>query len=262
MKRKAFTLIELLVVIAIIAILAAILFPVFARAREQARKTSCLSNMKQIGTASMMYVQDYDESYDDSRVSTNALDGAGCSQIGTTVGYLGGPLITCYGIRLYSPGTSTTTQVPAGYPARLLPYVKNLQIFLCPSDNMQGRWITGSERCSYYERHAHNAYAEIYGASVKMSDVMRPAGLALFMEEAWHAGAPNPYMWDNSLGNVGPKGVNATFYDGHAKWLQVNYVTGTNGISPYDINWFFSSPTSPPLADQHYNFAKDPYDTQ
>ena len=61
--RLGFTLIELLVVIAIIAILAAILFPVFAQAREKARSISCLSNMKQIGTAAMMYVQDYDERF-------------------------------------------------------------------------------------------------------------------------------------------------------------------------------------------------------
>lgn len=60
-RKRAFTLIELLVVIAIIAILAAILFPVFAQAREAARKTSCLSNLKQIGTAAMMYEQDYEE---------------------------------------------------------------------------------------------------------------------------------------------------------------------------------------------------------
>jgi len=61
MKKRGFTLIELLVVIAIIAILAAILFPVFGKAREQARKATCQSNLKQLGLASFMYVQDWDE---------------------------------------------------------------------------------------------------------------------------------------------------------------------------------------------------------
>src|ERR1700709_633172 len=62
-RRRGFTLIELLVVIAIIAILAAILFPVFAQAREKARAITCVSNQKQIGTAIMMYLQDYDETF-------------------------------------------------------------------------------------------------------------------------------------------------------------------------------------------------------
>jgi prepilin-type N-terminal cleavage/methylation domain-containing protein/prepilin-type processing-associated H-X9-DG protein len=74
--RAGFTLIELLVVIAIIAILAAILFPVFAQAREAARKTQCISNLKQIGTAMQMYVQDYDEVYPPSNYRIYNADGS------------------------------------------------------------------------------------------------------------------------------------------------------------------------------------------
>src|SRR6202044_2312019 len=76
--RKAFTLIELLVVIAIIAILAAILFPVFAKAREKARQTTCTSNMKQLGLAVLQYVQDYDESMPTGRFGDSSV---GCSGI-------------------------------------------------------------------------------------------------------------------------------------------------------------------------------------
>src|SRR5262244_1186888 len=92
-KRNGFTLIELLVVIAIIAILAAILFPVFARAREKARQTSCLSNTKQLGLSHLMYQQDYDE---------------------TSV-------------------TSWSYGFPGEFSWYVQPYMKNLQILFCPS---------------------------------------------------------------------------------------------------------------------------------
>ncbi len=99
--RRGFTLIELLVVIAIIAILAAILFPVFARAREKARQSSCLSNVKQLGLGLLMYAQDYDERM-------------------------------AYYYRYYPPGST----VLYWWGDLLQPYVKNYQILECPS----GSW--------------------------------------------------------------------------------------------------------------------------
>lgn len=98
-QERGFTLIELLVVIAIIAILAAILFPVFAQARESARKTSCLSNTKQIGMATLMYVQDYDETF----------------PINLYMGFEPGPCV-------YTAWTA------------IQPYSKNTQLFTCPSN--------------------------------------------------------------------------------------------------------------------------------
>jgi len=112
--RGGFTLIELLVVIAIIAILAAILFPVFAQAREKARATACLSNSKQIGTAVMMYVQDYDEMY-----PCNSWDKP---HIGTT-----------------DNTTGRDTRSIVQWPWRIMPYLKNKQVFVCPSDPKQGK---------------------------------------------------------------------------------------------------------------------------
>ncbi len=117
-NRSAFTLIELLVVIAIIAILAAILFPAFARARENARKASCMSNMKQMGLASAQYVQDYDEKLyphrtggDSSSVTNNPF--VATAPAGTITG---GATQRVFWISL------------------LQPYIKSTQVFACPSN--------------------------------------------------------------------------------------------------------------------------------
>src|SRR5438046_3137064 len=106
-RRAAFTLIELLVVIAIIAILSAILFPVFAQARDKARSTACLSNMRQIGTAITMYVQDYDE-----RVFFRSTANIDSTRIHTA-----------------------TSGNPLKWWNMLMPYVKNGQVYQCPSDS-------------------------------------------------------------------------------------------------------------------------------
>ncbi len=116
--KKGFTLIELLVVIAIIAILAAILFPVFGRARENARRSSCQSNVKQIGLGFKQYIQDYDEKYPVAIVQSDAN-------------------------ATFDPGDS-------GWAAAMQPYMKSTQIFQCPSETNPPNASTSATNASGY----------------------------------------------------------------------------------------------------------------
>jgi prepilin-type N-terminal cleavage/methylation domain-containing protein/prepilin-type processing-associated H-X9-DG protein len=127
MSRRGFTLIELLVVIAIIAILAAILFPVFAQARDKARAASCLSNVKQLALAFNMYAQDYDESLPFWAPQCHSI-GASAVTCGRVVtGNLAATAAD--GAPYLSPGYAGSL-----WPYGLQPYIKNANIFGCPSD--------------------------------------------------------------------------------------------------------------------------------
>jgi prepilin-type N-terminal cleavage/methylation domain-containing protein len=134
MKTRAFTLIELLVVIAIIAILAAILFPVFAQAREKARATSCISNQHQIGLAIVMYRSDYDEINPRYRLCPDTPGDSLCANASTTVS--SGPneiWWAPYDTNLGPEPTPLPTNYQGVLAGFLQPYVKNQQIFRCPS---------------------------------------------------------------------------------------------------------------------------------
>ena len=203
MRKNAFTLIELLVVIAIIAILAAILFPVFAQAREKARQTTCLSNLKQIGTATMMYVQDYDEQFYPHRFNCRDAGGA----FTTCPQYLNG-----------STRTQDSAHLTGGAEFRyywvylLQPYVKNYGLFKCPSN--PGAFVPGATSaptCAAagctgtgyggQNSYAHNdawmspagSFADPNGnpASVAQASVARPAGTILVTEGTYYGGVPD-----------------------------------------------------------------------
>jgi prepilin-type N-terminal cleavage/methylation domain-containing protein/prepilin-type processing-associated H-X9-DG protein len=215
MRRRGFTLIELLVVIAIIAILAAILFPVFAKAREKARQTACLSNVKQIGLSILMYCQDYDETF------------------------------PCY---VMYPCVDTGSH----WPAKLQPYVKNEQIFRCPTAGIDA----GTPfRCAGYGvnyRHVipcHPAPPSECGKKA-LGKMQRPADTimvgdgqydgtectgagacpALYCTECWPVTGPCPgTKVMNALGYRHNGGGNFNFVDGHAKWYMPRQIKGQQG---------------------------------
>lgn len=221
--KQGFTLIELLVVVAIISLLAAILFPVFARARESARKASCQSNLKQIGLAWMQYSQDYDE-------MVMRFSNPGCGN-------------TCY----WWGGWDGTTLSETG--GLLDPYMKNTQINHCPSlgDNLlETNQQTGYAYNVEFLSPTDYGPAPDYAAEpvgVNLAEIEAPASTVAFadaaqlyngttLEGATYLSPPTDDYPDfqgrhNGTGNV-------LFCDGHVKAMIPVYRSGTFGYLPYN----------------------------
>jgi len=209
---RGFTLIELLVVIAIIAILAAILFPVFARARAQARNVACLSNVKQLGLGIQMYTQDYDEHIIVFMHIPEFLAG-----IGKT-----GPIVSDWGANVHL------------WMDMLLPYVKNYNIFACPLRDseqidfwwMGSNWMQGTRPCGY----AANVYTLEWNTYPSLASFSIPSqSIALYEQRdlmpygelCWFY--MQPWRYNNFIKPIrsGQNGVtNYVFIDGHAKSLR------------------------------------------
>jgi len=212
--RRGFTLIELLVVIAIIAILAAILFPVFARAREKARQTSCASNLKQLGLGMLMYVQDYDECFPNGRYSA-----------GGAAGPLGDGNIVHNGWA-WMVDTNWRNQVPSRIYLRDLvsPYIKNDQLFRCPSDSRSDTWSS------------YNMKMWIYWTGPKLADYMNPVGCVMWNEEeSYHGQVKNVNSNDSRAEH------NVCFVDGHVKWCRhKEYKQATINGGNFDLHWYWN----------------------
>ncbi len=223
MKRRhsGFTLIELLVVIAIIAIRAAILFPVFARARENARKSSCQSNLKQIGLAVQQYAQDYDETYPGY-----------CIVCSTTVSYV-------------LPNGATQTGQYVLWPVLIYPYVKNTQVYNCPSSTTRWTGNYASQMC--YGLNARSfgtsglAMASINYTSELMyfADANTSAANAYHFSSADAADTDSDGIKDYKVDKRHSEGANVCYADGHVKWIKVNAVPEPTASSRF---WYYSAP--------------------
>jgi prepilin-type N-terminal cleavage/methylation domain-containing protein/prepilin-type processing-associated H-X9-DG protein len=229
-KRSGFTLIELLVVIAIIAILASILFPVFARARENARRSSCLSNVKQIGLGFMQYTQDYDEKFPPAFGYTDA-----AMTVARVDGTPGTPSQK-FGLDFGGAGVITNGVT---WMDMIFPYVKSVQIFVCPSERSTSVNTVNPWTPRYgYNNNIHHSVGGGYRVDggpadkipVSLSAIQRSAELFLIMDyQNASAGYASKYYTNyyyNEPDGVGTgafvaphlEGANYAYADGHAKW--------------------------------------------
>lgn len=200
-RHNAFTLIELLVVIAIISLLAAILFPVFARARENARRASCQSNLKQIGLGIMQYTQDYDE-----RLPSAWIGPDGNSQKGGWVYY------TQVGLT----GTPAAFDINFG---SVQPYLKSTQIFICPSDT-QGAKVGNSYAINSC---ALNSPSSGFASGKPLAAFDETSKWMLISEEATVDNTTDDgyqLIGANTFSSRHLEGSNLAFLDGHVKWYK------------------------------------------
>ena len=225
--KKGFTLIELLVVIAIISIFASILFPVFARARENARRASCMNNLKQIGLAIMQYTQDYDERY------PAALDGPAGGPYNTHV-TTGWP-----GAKFSINGSSHLVS----WMDMIFPYVKSTQIFVCPSQPDSHTLTGGLWDASFYgynsgiSGYGNDRYGKPWGSRNMgnlLAEIQRPSETIMVMDYlSQYNDQVSAITFVNSAAgtntNVSPhfSGTNIGFADGHAKWMKTSQIVGT-----------------------------------
>lgn len=246
MGKRAFTLIELLVVIAIIAILAAILFPVFVRAKTQAYATTCKSNMRQIATAFTMYADDWYGCYPDQ------ISGLDLTSAQFNAKYPGNYQDSYGGDwnYLYAHRYRNAVGGPGGMSVALMRYLKSYSVFRCKSQYMVDNTFPSSkpdikgpksQASSYYYKLALMIYAFNKRMPVSMSTITFPSRVSMLYEYGWHGQYNDPQGCITSGINDGPsKYFNAIFMDGHVGRVCIYKSDGKNGGN-YDSNWYFGN---------------------